>query len=435
MAEATEQPFDISEVAGGVSDPNAQNPGTGTDPAIAPPENSDELVARRDDVINSMESRIAERREADNAEAGFAQHPLEQSEQSMPLPPGVAPQQAQQQQPAPAQPAPLPVEPGVASVEPMHPQAPPSTVPTGYESHPLASHLVMHEGQPYVAMKVGGEDKYVPADRALAHLQKHEAAEIRLDQATAFQRTLQTQSEQLQQGFVELERARTELTQAPQPPVGGDPAELLDEAKAFVTAAFTGSEDDAAKQLADLLARSRGAPAAPAIDPAQIAQQAANLAVTTMTAQDRAKDEQAGYQQFARDFPDVMGDVNLYNMADGMTDRISEEHPDWLPSQVMLESGNRTRQWLAQVSGQPAPVPPLDPNVTPLPSVPPGAQPQYVVPAVVDDRQQRKDGLVVIPQAVGGPQLGPPAPGEDPNAVQSPQEIMNEYRTARGQAT
>lgn len=442
MAEAThEQPFDIGEVAGGVSDPNAHNPGTGTDDAIAPPENSDELVARRDDVINSMEERIAQHREADNAEQNYQTHPLEQSDQPVPLPgnQGVAQPAPQQQQPAPAAPAP-PAPADVQSVQPMHPQAAPATAPTGYEGHPIASHIVMHEGQPYMLMKVGGEDKYVPADRALAHMQKHEAAEIRMDQATAFQRTLQTQSEQLQQGFAELQRQQTELTQAPQPPAAGDPAEYLEEAQSFVTTAFTGSETDAAKQLASLLAKSRGAPVVPAVDPNQIATQAASLAVGQMTADQRKRDEVNGYQQFARDYPDIMGDANLYNMADGMTDRIAGEHPDWLPSQVMQESGNRTRAWLAQVTGQPAPLPPpLDPNVNPQPPAPPapaqGQPPQYVAQPVIDDRQQRKDGLVVIPQAVTGPQLGPPAPAEDPNQVQSPAEIMAEYRTARGQPT
>lgn len=443
MAEAThEPPFAISEVAGGVSDPNAHNPGTGADDAIAPPENSDELVARRDDVINSMEERIAQHREADNADQNYQVHPLEPSPQPVPLPgnQGVAQPAVQQQQPAQAQP--LPPEPGV-TVQPMHPQAAPATAPTGFEGHPLAQHLVMHEGQAYMSMKVDGQDRLVPADRALAHMQRHEAAEIRIDQATSFQRQLQDDSVRLQQGFAELERGRAELTQAPQPPAVGDPADYLEEAQSFVTTAFTGSETDAAKQLASLLVKSRGVAqaAAPAMDPNQIATQAASLAVGQITANDRKTDEQAGYQHFARDFPDIMADVNLYNMADGMTDRIAAEHPDWLPSQVMQESGNRTRAWIAQVSGQPAPLPPVDPNL-PAPPVPqPQPQyvqpqpPQYVAQPVIDDRQQRKDGLVVIPQAVTGPQLGPPAPVADENAAQSPADIMAEYRTARGQPT
>ena len=65
----------------------------------------------------------------------------------------------------------------------------------------------------------------------------------------------------------------------------------------------------------------------------------------------KANERRAGMEQgiknFAIDFPELMADKNLMNLADNHTESIVKEHPDWSPSEVMHEAGRTVVKWMA----------------------------------------------------------------------------------------
>lgn len=384
-----------------------QDPKQRLDPKQRP--NAEEYVNPRDAILDSMEEKIAaDRKEEVDRYNAELRSELEQ-EGEMPI--------------APDPKIPTDAD-GSASVQPMHEPSPePSAAPQQPEVQDdiLAEHIVMHDGQPMFKAKVDGQDMLIPLDRARQQIQKHEAAEVRLQNATAMQRQLETREAALQQNEAALQTRMAQLTQAP-PSAGttdvDDPEALLGEAKELVSSLFTQDEDTAALNLAKLLSKSR-APAqapAPVIDEAQLVARAATVAVAEMTKQQVEEDAKTGFKRFRKDYPDIMRDRNLYAMADAMTDEIAVEFPDYKPSEVMVEAGNRVREWVKEMKGEKKKPDPDDLN--PKPKV------------TLEDRQQRKEGLVPIPTAGTAQQQ---ELHEEDEEAETPADVLAEYRKSRGQ--
>jgi len=74
----------------------------------------------------------------------------------------------------------------------------------------------------------------------------------------------------------------------------------------------------------------------------------------------------------------------------------------------MMEAGKQTRDWVVSIGGKPAPKLVQQPN----------------------NRQQLKQTLKPMPQS----RSARPAPANDENADQTPQDAMAEIRKSRGQA-
>ncbi len=312
---------------------------------------------------------------------------------------------------------------GAQTVKPMHPPADPvapAALPADLETHPMVDFIVMHNGEPHMKAKVNGIDKLIPMTKVQAQVQKLDAAEITLEQATKLSTDLKTREKWVLQNEASLKTRISELALAPPQPLpdpGATEEEILAESKDIVSNLFRGDENTAAEKLAKVLRRSQvpAQPAAPPIDTTQIAKDAADIAVVTMTEAERNKDAIAGYKQFGIDYPELMADPVLYKMTDNWTDVVENEHPEFTPSQIILEAGKRTTDWLAKQKGEkPAgdPIPPED-------------------PAVIDpNRQERKDNLVRIPT----PALGAIAPpGETEEIPQTPAEVFAEIKESRGQ--
>ncbi len=366
-------------------------------PTAAPPNPDTEQapVNPRDAILDSMDEKIHGERIADQ-NAFVAEHAEE-----------LGLQPAVDSQPD-----------GTAAIEPMHPpEEPPAPapLPDGLDQSPYADYIVMHEGAPHMKAKVHGVDKLIPMSRVQAQAQKLEAAEVSMQNAAQLNRELRQREEWIRQNETALQNRMDTLATQPPPDPGVDDETLVTESREIVKTLFSGDEDEAAQKLAHLMKQSRApAQTAPAIDVTQIATQAAGMAVSQMTEADIQRDATTGLEQFQTDYPELMADPVLYNIADNMTDVIEQEHPDWKPSQIMLEAGARTRQWLAQQKGE-----------TPAGQTPP--QP----PAGEDpNRQERKDNLVRIPQPALGAQ-SPHGPTEEP--VQTPADALAEIREARGQ--
>lgn len=306
---------------------------------------------------------------------------------------------------------------GAQAVAPMHPPAEPPApdpIPQDLQDHQMASYIVMHEGVPHMKAKVHGVDKLIPMERVQQQAQKLEAAEVSMQNAAVLQKDLAQREEWIRQNEAAL-KTRADQLATPPPDPGVDDETLVTESRDIIKTLFSGDEDEAAQKLAGLMKRSRApTQVAPAIDTTQIANQAAGIAVAQMTDRDLRADANTGLEQFGERYPELMADPVLYNMTDNMTDVVEAEHPEWKPSQIMLEAGKRTTEWLNKQRGitppgEPPPQPPAGNDLT---------------------RQERKDNLVRIPN----PALGAQSPhGEVAEDVQTPADALKEIRESRGQ--
>lgn len=260
----------------------------------------------------------------------------------------------------------------------------------------LADFVVVSDGKPMLKLKVDGGDRLVPFDTARATLQKNEAADRRLQQAAEQTKLLKQREEQIQAREADF-AARTK-SQLPSKDAGDQ--NLDEEARQLAHSLLNATEDEVAASLKKFLSHRQ---AAPAVDQDEIITKAVRTAEERLTAKTQEREIATGFKQFQRDYPDIAADAKLFKVADGMTDEIAVEHPEWSPAEVMLEAGKRTKAWVD--SFKPAPTPP------------------------VVDRQTRKEELRPMPQARTARQNAP-----EPEKPKSPQEILMEIRKARGQA-
>jgi hypothetical protein len=263
---------------------------------------------------------------------------------------------------------------------------------------PLGDYVVRVEGKPMFKTLVDGKERLIPLNDARAQLQKHLAADIRLQTAAERQRQLDAREAAIRQ---------TEATLATrsQPPA---PAAVDDRALAsgLVRSLVSEPEDKAVEKMAQVFKSLRQAPAP--VDANAIAKAAAAEVRREIAESENQKALQSGLSTFTKSYPDIAADSDLFNLADRKTETIASEYPEWSPEQVMLEAGKQVREWLTGL-GAPAKVAP-----------PAGQQ--------TSNRQQRKQNLVPMPQPRS---VRPVAAADEPG--QTPQEAMAEIRKSRGQ--
>jgi hypothetical protein len=361
------------------------------------PENSDDRVNPRDAIMEAMDARIDEQRKAEMAELE-----LPPSEES-PFDEAQLRKEAQEEQEG------LELEPGLQTQERMHePEPEEKALPKELQDDPLAEYIVMDKNKAMFRTKVDGEDRLIPLETARATLQKHVAADIRLQQAAKERKELEAREEAIRQNEAALQ---AKLSSPPSVEADVSDQDLQLEARAVVNTLFTGSEDEAVESLTSLLAKTRQAKG-PQVDSNELVNQAVARAKAELLAERerealaaKQKDINSGFEKFSEDYPEIVGDVNLFRYADGMTDTIVAEHPDWAPSQVMAEAGVRTRAWIASLKGEPP------------------------AEAAPNDRHNRKRNLTPMPQSRSAVQER-----QAPEPVETPQSILEQMRGARGQA-
>jgi len=333
---------------------------------------------------------------------------------------------------------------GAASRQRMHPERPavpdalpepgaPAQIPTELQNDPLADHIVMDGDQPMFSLKVSGKNMLMPLDEARRRLQIDTAAEIRMQNASAKEKQIDARERKVAAGEEALTmRVRNVNLQPQANPAQPElsEADVRSGARDVLTTMFSGSEEDAADKLTKLLIDTRTPqvqPVTPVIDEAAIVSKAATAAVGAVTAVNEKKDLASGYSTFQDKYPEIMTDANLYNMADGMTDGIVTEHPDWSKSQVMLEAGKRTSEWVENLKGTSV----SDPKDLTDVTTDDETISEHTQPPPTQIRQERKQELVRIPQAA----IATQAPAESESAPQTPQQALDEVRRSRGQAT
>lgn len=287
-------------------------------------------------------------------------------------------------------------------------------LPEGLRNDPLADYIVMDGDKPMFKTKVDGQERLVPLENARAQLQKHVAAEIRLQNAAEKDKELNAREAEIQKNEAALQ-AKLASAEASPPSVPSDVSDqdLKDEAHQVVSSLFTGTEDEAVEKLTHLLIKTRTV-SGPKVDPTEVANQAVQAARKQLDAENaeeaekaRKLDEAAGFEAFSKEYSDILADANLFRYADGLTDSIAEENPNWTPSQVMAEAGKKTREWVESLKGSTSEQDP-QPN----------------------DRQVRKQNLRPMPRARSA-QVQSSSKNDQPD---TPQSVMAQVRQSRGQA-
>jgi len=292
---------------------------------------------------------------------------------------------------------------GIDSVEPVEEAEEETPAPVMEEapaeeppSPRIPEQIEYVDGVAHMRLKVNGEVVLRPLDQVLASVQKNESADLRMQQSAAYEQRLKEREEELA-----AREAALQQSSLPAQPDGDDQALANNIVKELVE----GDETKAAEMLAQALSRKGTASVAPVLDEQAIVEKA-----VAATRQETMKSEiEKGWAAFQSEFEDIVSDPNLVNIADGFTEVVQQEHPDWSPTEIMRESGNRTRDWLAKTAGA---------EREPTPSV------------STVDRQQRKDGLVPMPPAHSA---ALEQEGEPPPPTNS--DILREMRAGRGLPT
>lgn len=283
-------------------------------------------------------------------------------------------------------------------------------LPAEYEDDPLAEFIEMDGDEPMFRAVVNGQQQLIPLEKARADLQKNVAADQRLREAAQVQANLEDREKAIAAREAELQAKLQTMHSEVSPPQGEEPQSdeaLTDEARSVVKELFTGSEEDAAAKLADLLLKNRGAAqVSTSMDPEAIARAAVVAAKQELSAEAQEKDVKKGYKKFLDDYPEIAADDNLFAFADGLTSKIEAEHPDWMPSEVMLEAGKRTREWVESQKGD--------------------KKASEQDPAQ-NDRSERKRKLRRVPRARQGAE-----PRESETPEETPNSIIAEMRKQRG---
>ena len=204
----------------------------------------------------------------------------------------------------------------------------PAATPTDESSLPSQGGMV--------TIKVNGEEKQVPAEKALdagiRALQKESAADQRLEAAGKKMSELTAKEQRLLEKERELEAERQRLLNNPTPSPAGDVSNDQNDVdyEEIVDDLYSGNKEKAAGALKAI--GERGAAATPAveqqIDPNEVA------AIVEQRQQARET-----LNRFYGRYPTIKADPNLQTIVNIESHRIKQEHPDYTQEQLLMESG------------------------------------------------------------------------------------------------
>lgn len=262
----------------------------------------------------------------------------------------------------------------------------------------LKDKLVLEDGKVKVRLKVDGKVQLLELDSLTQDAQKYLAGDARLREAAEAKRRNDQTLQQLQAQEAQLKQRQ----QQPPATAGADDKELDDEAAEFANLVLTGTKEEVAAATKKILKKAARPTAAPVDEDAIVRKTRAQLAQEAYDAS-----LVRGFDRFQKEFKDVFEDDDLRAAADARTDRISNEHPDWAPEQVILEAAKQIREKeQAKLKGLTAK---------------PGTKP-------LANRQERKDNLRQIPTQRSAKNETPKAPVPKTRA-----QIVAEMKRARGQ--
>ncbi len=243
-----------------------------------------------------------------------------------------------------------------------------------------------------LTLKVDGDEKEITLEQAKAELQKNQAADKRLTEASRKQQQLAQWEQNLLQREQSLQQKPTDTTAS---------TDLKETIQTAVDSLYDGETDEAVEALAKVLQ-----PQAPSIDPQQISQQATQQVMAQLKEDQFETERQQGNQQFNEKYQDITSDPQLYKMANDKTIDLMQAHPDWSPTQIIDEAGRQTREWVHSLKGS-------------------GSNNSYQA------RMQRKSNLTSLPRSQGSVAYQQPKAKNGPT---TPKQVIADMRQARGQA-
>lgn len=298
---------------------------------------------------------------------------------------------------------------GAASRAPLHedqPEVKPE-LPEEVKDDPLAEHIIMQDGRPMVKLKIDGEDQLVDLDKVRANAQKDGAADRRLQYAAELNKSLTVREVQLKRDEEALTARISGGENGPPSNADAGNVDFVERSKEYTHMVFSGDEEEAAAYQAETYKLMRQV-STPQIDiDRRIDEKFAVVEQRAAKARYDA-DLDSGYRTFSEMFPEIKKGSKMFISADHFSDDVIKEHPEWTPSEVMVEAGKRTREQVAGLREE---------ALADLPKSPADAS-----------RQAEKDKLQHIPRPQTGRQEQEPTERPQTNS-----EILAETRKARGQ--
>lgn len=257
---------------------------------------------------------------------------------------------------------------------------------------------VWHDGEQWVTkIKVNGEEVNVPFDSLKSSHQKDRASQEKFQAAAIKERELLYREQQLQEEIKRLNSQPSQQDVEQQEEVG----DVDDIVEKYHEALFQDDAAEAAKLLRTLANSGRS-------NATQNVEEVVNQAILSHEARKKAEREhiqRAAYQaeledavrSFNDNYPDIAESEELRAIADRKTITLTQENPDWTPSQIINAAAEYTREW-AGISSE------------------------------SNGRFNRKQKIVRQPKSV---RASSSSPRDD--VPMTPSEIVAEMRKARGQ--
>jgi hypothetical protein len=195
-----------------------------------------------------------------------------------------------------------------------------------------------------LTVKVDGVEQQLPIDEAKAVIQKNLAADKRLNEASLKQQQLQQWEQNL------IQREKQQIQAPPVDPVEthGDEGELKERVQTAVDKLYDGDTDEAVEALTGIIGgRNQATP----INTNAIVAQAKEAVLQEQRQREFNQEVSTARNQFNTEFKELAEDPELMDFADQKTISLMKEHPDWAPTQVIMEAGRHTQEWVNKIRG------------------------------------------------------------------------------------
>jgi len=205
---------------------------------------------------------------------------------------------------------------------------------------------VWHDGEQWLTkIKVNGEEVQVPFDSLKSSHQKDRASQEKFQSAAVKERELLYREQQIQEQLKQLN------SQPSSEDVGQveETSDVDDIVEKYHEALFQDDAAEAAKLLRTLANSGRS-------NATQNVEEVVNQAILSHEAKKKAERqhiERAAYQaeledavrSFNDSYPDIAESEELRAIADRKTITLTQENPDWTPSQIINAAAEYTREW------------------------------------------------------------------------------------------
>ena len=253
-------------------------------------------------------------------------------------------------------------------------------------------------------VKVDGNEIEVPFDDLQNSHQKDRSYQQRFEQAAQYSLQIQAREQQLNAHIQQLQRQQR-MAQQPSQDAAEEVEDSSDLIKKYHEALYEDDSEKASDLFKTLTDKGR-VQATPNVQ--EVVNQEIGRQFNQMHKQAEQQKQWAYHKSledsvkwFESEFPDVAEAAELRAIADNRTVPLTQEHADWTPHQIIQAAAESTREWAKS----------------------------FLEPDKQNERVSRKRKIVQHPKAASASaQIG-----EDDSVPQTPAQIIDEMKRARGQ--